>query len=90
MCFVINKDYAGELTIGMINDSVVNGLATTPAEHADLVAVQDSGVRNVTNIGHGSAVVETAMTPQALGEIMSNAKSNLVQIVSKSVDTVLK
>ena len=90
MCFVINKDYAGELTIGMMNDSIVNGLATTPAEHADLVAVQDSGVRNVTNIGHGSAVVETAMTPQALGDTMSNAKSNLVQIVSQSVDTVLK
>jgi len=90
MCFVVNKNYAGELTIGMINDSVVNGLATTPAEIADLVAVQDSGVRNVTNIGHGSAVVETAMTPQTLGDIMSNAKSNLVQIVSQSVDTVLK
>ena len=68
MCFVVNKNYAGELTIGMINDSVVNGLATTPAEIADLVAVQDSGVRNVTNIGHGSALVETAMTPQALGD----------------------
>jgi hypothetical protein len=89
MCFAVNKDYAGELTIRMINGSIVNGLVTTPAEHADLVAVQDSGVRNVTNIGHGSAVVETAMTPQALGDTMSNAKSNLVQIVSKCVDTVL-
>ena len=90
MCFVINKDYAGEIEIGMTNVSDASGLVESPAEIADLVAVQDSGVRNVTNIGHGSAVVETAMTPQALGDIMSNAKSNLVQIVSQSVDTVLK
>ena len=89
MCFVINKDYAGVIEMGMTNVSKASGLAESPAEIADLVAVQDSGVRNVTNIGHGSAVVETAMTPQALGDIMSNAKSNLVQIVSKSVDTVL-
>ena len=89
MCFVINKDYAGEMEIGMTNVSKLSGLVESPAEIADLVAVQDSGVRNVTNIGHGSAVVETAMTPQALGDTMSNAKSNLVQIVSKSVDTVL-
>ena len=90
MCFVINKDYAGEIEIGMTNVSDASGLVESPAEIADLVAVQDSGVRNVTNIGHGSAVVETAMTPQALGDTMSNAKSNLVQIVSQSVDTVLK
>ena len=74
----------------MTNVSDTSGLVESPAEIADLVAVQDSGVRNVTNIGHGSAVVETAMTPQTLGDIMSNAKSNLVQIVSQSVDTVLK
>jgi dUTPase len=68
MCFVINKDYAGEIEIGMTNVSDASGLVESPAEIADLVAVQDSGVRNVTNIGHGSAVVETAMTPQALGD----------------------
>ena len=91
MCFVINKNYAGELRIGMTNDSDSVGLPkNSSAEIADLVAVQNSGVRNVLNIGHGSAVVETAMTPQALGDTMSNAKSNLVQIVSQSVDTVLK
>jgi hypothetical protein len=90
MCFVINKDYAGDIEMGMTNVSKTSGLVESPAEIADLVAVQDSGVRNVTNIGHGSAVVETAMTPQALGDTMSNAKSNLVQIVSQSVDTVLK
>jgi len=89
MCFVINKDYAGDIEIRITNVSNTFGLVESPAEIADLVAVQDSGVRNVTNIGHGSAVVETAMTPQALGDTMSNAKSNLVQIVSKSVDTVL-
>ena len=89
MCFTVNKNYAGDLTIRIINDSIVNGLVATPAEIADLVAVQESGVRNVTNIGHGSALVETAMTPQALGDQMNNAKSNLVQIVSQSVDTVL-
>lgn len=90
MCFVINKNYAGGIEMRMTNVSDTSGLVESPAEIADLVAVQDSGVRNVTNIGHGSAVVETAMTPQTLGDIMSNAKSNLVQIVSQSVDTVLK
>ena len=90
MCFVINKDYAGDIEIRITNVSNTFGLVESPAEIADLVAVQDSGVRNVTNIGHGSAVVETAMTPQALGDQMNNAKSNLVQIVSQSVDTVLK
>jgi len=68
MCFIINKNYAGEIEIGMTNVSDASGLVESPAEIADLVAVQDSGVRNVTNIGHGSAVVETAMTPQALGD----------------------
>ena len=67
MCFAINKDYAGELK--MANDiKLVGEPKDSPAGIADLVAVQDSGVRNVTNIGHGSALVETAMTPQALGD----------------------
>ena len=64
MCFVINKDYAGDIEIEMTNVSNTFGLVESPAEIADLVAVQDSGVRNVLNIGHGSALVETAMTPR--------------------------
>jgi len=91
MCFVINKNYAGELRIGMTNDSNSVGLPkNSSAEIADLVAVQNSGVRNVLNIGHGSALVETAMTPQTLGDTMSNAKSNMVQIVGLCVDKVLQ
>ena len=61
MCFVINKNYAG----GMSNNYLTVGKQKNPpAKIADLVAVQDSGVRNVINIGHGSALVETAMTPR--------------------------
>ena len=63
MCFLVNKDYAGELK--MANDiKLVGEPKSSPAGIADLVAVQDSGVRNVLNIGHGSALVETAMTPR--------------------------
>ena len=91
MCFVINKDYAGGLKKEMTNNlNKVGKLENSPAEIADHVAVHESGVRNVIKTGQGSALVETAMTPQTLGDNMSNAKANLVQIVSRSVDVVLK
>tara|TARA_R100000329_G_C7603719_1_gene214142 strand:- start:825 stop:1208 length:384 start_codon:yes stop_codon:yes gene_type:complete len=90
MCFVINKHYAGEL--GSINDidAKVGKLKDSPVEIADLVAVQNSGVKNVLNIGHGSALVETAMAPQNLKDNNMNARANLVEVVSRCVDTVLK
>jgi hypothetical protein len=52
--------------------------------------VHESGVRNVVKTGQGSALVETAMTPQVLGDKKMNAKANLVNVVSKCVDEVLK
>ena len=92
MCFLVNKDYAGELVMGeMINETIqVGKLENSPAEIADHVAVHESGVKSVGNNGQGSALVVTAMTPQTLGDNKMNAKANLVQIVSKCVDKVLK
>ena len=92
MCFVINKDYAGELKMkSMTNEFIeVGKLENSPAEIADHVAVHESGVKSVGNNGQGSALVVTAMTPQTLGDNKMNAKANLVQIVSKCVDKVLK
>ena len=92
MCFVINKDYAGELKMkSMTNEFIeVGKLENSPAEIADHVAVHESGVRNVVKTGQGSALVETAMTPQVLGDKKMNAKANLVNVVSKCVDEVLK
>jgi hypothetical protein len=89
MCFIINKNYAGDIEIGVTNVSDASGLVDSPAKHADNVAVQNSGTRNVKKNGQGSAEVVAALVPQNLGEFMS-AKSNLVHIVSTSVDTVLK
>ena len=92
MCFAINKDYAGELIMErMNNESITVGkLENSPAEIADHVAVHESGVKSVVNNGQGSALVVTAMTPQTLGDNKMNAKANLVQIVSRCVDKVLK
>ena len=75
----------------MINETIqVGKLENSPAEIADHVAVHESGVKSVGNNGQGSALVVTAMTPQTLGDNKMNAKANLVQIVSKCVDKVLK
>mgnify|MGYP003131467456 FL=1 len=92
MCFLVNKDYAGELVLNEVtNESkLVGKLENSPAEIADHVAVHESGVKSVVNNGQGSALVVTAMTPQTLGDNKMNAKANLVQIVSKCVDKVLK
>ena len=92
MCFVINKDYAGELKMkSMTNEFIeVGKLENSPAEIADHVAVHESGVRNVVKTGQGSALVETAMTRLVLGDKKMNANANLVNVVSKCVDEVLK
>ena len=92
MCFVINKHHTGELKMkSMTNEFIeVGKLENSPAEIADHVAVHESGVRNVVKTGQGSALVETAMTPQVLGDKKMNAKANLVNVVSKCVDEVLK
>ena len=70
MCFVVNKDYAGELkTKRMANEIFLVGtLENSPAEIADHVAVHESGVKSVVKTGQGSALVGTAKTPQALRE----------------------
>ena len=92
MCFVINKDYAGELKM----KSMTNGFITvgepksSSADIADNVAVHESGVKSVVKTGQGSALVVTAKTPQALGDNKMNARANLVEIVGSSVDKVLK
>ena len=92
MCFLVNKDYAGELVLneGTNESKLVGKLENSPAEIADHVAVHESGVKSVVNNGQGSALVVTAMTPQTLGDNKMNAKANLVQVVSKCVDEVLK
>ena len=91
MCFVINKDYAGDFKKEMIKNLIMVGESEEfSAEIADHVAVHESGVRNVVKTGQGSALVETAMTPQVLGDKKMNAKANLVNVVSKCVDEVLK
>ena len=92
MCFVINKDYAGELKM----KSMTNGFITvgepksSSADIADHVAVHESGVKSVVKTGQGSALVVTAKAPQALGDNKMNARANLVEIVGSSVDKVLK
>ena len=92
MCFVINKDYAEEFKMkSMRSDFIgVGEPKSSSANIADHVAVHESGVRNVVKTGQGSALVETAMTPQVLGDKKMNAKANLVNVVSKCVDEVLK
>jgi hypothetical protein len=76
----------------MTNDIIEVGKPkNSPAIIADQVAVQNSGVKNVLNNGQGSALVETALAPQTLMEDRKmNAKANLVEVVSRSVDKVLK
>ena len=92
MCFVVNKDYAGELkTKRMANEIFLVGkTSNSPAENADHVAVHESGVKSVVKTGQGSALVVTAKAPQALGDNKMNARANLVEIVGSSVDKVLK
>ena len=70
MCFVINKEYAGEIKMkSMTNDFIeVGEPKSSPAEIADHVAVHESGVKSVVKTGQGSALVVTAKTPQALRE----------------------
>ena len=70
MCFVINKEYAGEIKMkSMTNEFIkVGDPKSSPAEIADHVAVHESGVKSVVKTGQGSALVVTAKTPQILGE----------------------
>ena len=89
MCFVINKDYAGELK--MANDiSMVGEPENSPAGIADRVAVQNSGARNVLVNGLGSASVETALAPHPMEVSRMNAKAKMVEIVGSCIDKVLK
>jgi len=92
MCFVVNKDYAGELKIKRMANEIflVGKTSNSPAENADHVAVHESGVKSVVKTGQGSALVVTAKAPQALGDNKMNARANLVEIVGSSVDKVLK
>jgi len=61
--------YAGELKIMRLTKTIilVGESKNSPAEIADHVAVHESGVKSVVKTGQGSALVETAMTPQTLG-----------------------
>jgi hypothetical protein len=61
--------YAGELKIMRLTKTIilVGEPKNSPAEIADHVAVHESGVKSVVKTGQGSALVETAMTPQTLG-----------------------
>mgnify|MGYP003111323371 CR=1 FL=1 len=69
MCFVINKNCAGELKMTYEIKSKDGDLEKdSPAKIADHVAVHESGVKSVVKTGQGSALVETAMTPQSLKE----------------------
>ena len=91
MCFVINKDYAGDFKKEMIKNLIMVGESEEfSAEIADHVAVHESGVKSVVKTGQGSALVVTAKAPQALGDNKMNARANLVEIVGSSVDKVLK
>ena len=88
MCFQVNKDYAGELNSGKETNLLVGAKKGSPADIADKVAVQ-GGVKNVKNnrsVGFGGNSHDPA---NIKGRFMS-AKSNLVYIVSTSVDNVLK
>ena len=89
MCFAVNKDYAGELTLGD-NVSEVGEPKNSPAGIADLVAVQNSGARSVLVNGRGSASVETALAPHPLEVKRMNAKAKMVEIVGSCIDKVLK
>lgn len=53
MCFVINKDYAGEIKMkSMRNEFIEVGYQkSSPAEIADHVAVHESGVKSVVKTG---------------------------------------
>ena len=91
MCFVINKDYAGDFKKEMIKNLIMVGESEEfSAEIADHVAVHESGVKSVVKTGQGSALRVTAKAPQALGDNKMNARANLVEIVGSSVDKVLK
>tara|TARA_R100001510_G_C7589362_1_gene159608 strand:- start:34 stop:252 length:219 start_codon:yes stop_codon:yes gene_type:complete len=70
MCFVINKNCAGELKMTYEIKTTKDGYLEkgSPAKIADHVAVHESGVKSVVKTGQGSALVETAMTPQNFKE----------------------
>ncbi|HCV03210.1 MAG TPA: hypothetical protein DG048_11225 [Pseudoalteromonas sp.] len=91
MCFQINKNYTGGLAEKDDENILVAGtMSSSPVEIADHVAVHESGAKNGLRNGQGSAMVDTAMAPRIQGDNQMSARTNLIEVVGRSVDRVLK